>query len=104
MGVSQRHPASALVGEPALSHVESSVMPGFVPADNNTISELSSLHEEDGNFRQSYHQMRSKQLPVSGDLESNTDYWSGIMGGSGASRGPSGLEYNREDRESFRHR
>ncbi|XP_074178558.1 immunoglobulin-like domain-containing receptor 2 isoform X5 [Rhinolophus sinicus] len=71
---------------------------------NNTISELSSLHEEDGNFRQSYHQMRSKQLPVSGDLESNTDYWSGVMGGgSGASRGPSGLEYNRGDRESFRH-
>ncbi|XP_066227492.1 immunoglobulin-like domain-containing receptor 2 isoform X3 [Saccopteryx leptura] len=71
---------------------------------NNTISELSSLHEEDGNFRQSYHQMRSKQLPVSGDLESNANYWSGIMGGSsGASRGPAAVEYNREDRDSFRH-
>ncbi|KAM5202058.1 immunoglobulin-like domain-containing receptor 2 isoform 2-T2 [Hipposideros larvatus] len=71
---------------------------------NNTISELSSLHEEDGNFRQSYHQMRGKQLPVSGDLESNTDYWPGVMGGgSGAIRGPSATEYNREDRESFRH-
>ncbi|XP_014384022.1 PREDICTED: immunoglobulin-like domain-containing receptor 2 isoform X2 [Myotis brandtii] len=72
---------------------------------NNTISELSSLHEEDGNFRQSYHQMRSKQFPVSRDLESNADYWSGVMGGSsGTSRGPSAVEYNREDRDSFRHR
>ncbi|XP_016856746.1 immunoglobulin-like domain-containing receptor 2 isoform X8 [Homo sapiens] len=72
---------------------------------NNTISELSSLHEEDSNFRQSFHQMRSKQFPVSGDLESNPDYWSGVMGGSsGASRGPSAMEYNKEDRESFRHR
>ncbi|XP_070252364.1 immunoglobulin-like domain-containing receptor 2 isoform X1 [Myotis yumanensis] len=71
---------------------------------NNTISELSSLHEEDGNFRQSYHQMRSKQFPVSRDLESNADYWSGVMGGSsGTSRGPSAVEYNREDRDSFRH-
>ncbi|KAI6053223.1 ILDR2 [Marmota monax] len=71
---------------------------------NNTISELSSLHEEESSFRQSYHQMRSKQFPVSGDLESNPDYWSGVMGSSsGASRGPSALEYNKEDRESFRH-
>ncbi|XP_037681369.1 immunoglobulin-like domain-containing receptor 2 isoform X2 [Choloepus didactylus] len=71
---------------------------------NTTISELSSLHEEDSSFRHSYHQMRSKQLPVSGDLESNPDYWSGVMGGSnGASRGPSALEFNKEDRESFRH-
>ncbi|KAM5144531.1 immunoglobulin-like domain-containing receptor 2 isoform 4-T4 [Callospermophilus lateralis] len=71
---------------------------------NNTISELSSLHEDDSSFRQSYHQMRSKRFPVSGDLESNPDYWSGVMGSSsGASRGPSALEYNKEDRESFRH-
>ncbi|XP_057171327.1 immunoglobulin-like domain-containing receptor 2 isoform X6 [Ursus arctos] len=71
---------------------------------NNTISELSSLHEEDSNFRQAYHQMRSKQFPVSGDLESNPDYWSGVMGGSsGASRGPSAMEYNKEDRESYRY-
>ncbi|KAM8817390.1 immunoglobulin-like domain-containing receptor 2 isoform 2-T2 [Rhynchonycteris naso] len=70
---------------------------------NNTISELSSLHE-DGSFRQSYHQMRSKQFPASGDLDSNADYWSGVMGGgSGASRGPMAVEYNREDRDSFRH-
>lgn len=49
--------------------------------------------------------MRGKQFPVSGDLESNPDYWSGVMGGSsGASRGPSAMEYNKEDRESFRHR
>ncbi|XP_032718845.1 immunoglobulin-like domain-containing receptor 2 isoform X5 [Lontra canadensis] len=71
---------------------------------NNTISELSSLHEDDSNFRQAYHQMRSKQFPVSGDLESNPDYWSGVVGGSsGASRGPSAMEYNKEDRESFRY-
>ncbi|XP_058396139.1 immunoglobulin-like domain-containing receptor 2 isoform X3 [Diceros bicornis minor] len=71
---------------------------------NNTISELSSLHEDDSNFCQSYHQMRSKQFPVSGDLESNPDYWPGVMGGSsGASRGPSAMEYNKEDHESFRH-
>ncbi|KAM9108494.1 immunoglobulin-like domain-containing receptor 2 isoform 2-T2 [Megaptera novaeangliae] len=71
---------------------------------NNTISELSSLHEEDSSFRQSYHQMRSKQFPVSGDLESNPDYWSGVMrGSSGASRGPLAMEYNKEDLESFRH-
>ncbi|XP_032173109.1 immunoglobulin-like domain-containing receptor 2 isoform X3 [Mustela erminea] len=69
---------------------------------NNTISELSSLHEDDSSFRQAYHQMRSKQFPVSGDLESNPDYWSGVVGGStGASRGPSAMEYNKEDRESF---
>uniref|UniRef100_A0A8C9CAR6 Immunoglobulin like domain containing receptor 2 n=1 Tax=Phocoena sinus TaxID=42100 RepID=A0A8C9CAR6_PHOSS len=71
---------------------------------NNTISELSSLHEEDSSFRQSYHQMRSKQFPVSGDLESNPDYWSGVMrGSSGTGRGPSAMEYNKEDLESFRH-
>ncbi|XP_011372519.2 immunoglobulin-like domain-containing receptor 2 [Pteropus vampyrus] len=71
---------------------------------NTTVSELSSLHEEGGSFRQSHHQMRSHQFPVSGDLESNADYWSGVMGGSsGPSRGPSALEYNREDRESLRH-
>lgn len=71
---------------------------------NNTISELSSLHEEDGNFRQSYHQMHSKQFPGSRDLESSTDYWSGVVGGSsGASRGPSAAEYSREDRDGFRH-
>lgn len=78
-------------------------MPGFVPADNTTISELSSLHEEGGSFRQAHHQMRSRQFPVSGDLEGNADYWPGAMGGSsGPSRGPSALEYSREDRESLR--
>nr|KAF6413362.1 immunoglobulin like domain containing receptor 2 [Molossus molossus] len=71
---------------------------------NNTISELSSLHEDDGNFRQSYHQTRGKQFPGSRDLESSTDYWSGVVGGSsGASRGPSAVEYSREDRDGFRH-
>ncbi|KAI5127361.1 Immunoglobulin-Like Domain-Containing Receptor 2 [Manis pentadactyla] len=71
---------------------------------NNTISELSSLHEEDSGFRQSYHQMRSKQFPMPGELECDPEYWSGVMGGSsGASRGPSVMDYDKEDRESFRH-
>lgn len=104
-GSSWRLLASLLQSRRPVEHVESSVMPRSVPADNNTISELSSLHEEDGNFRQSYHQMRSKQLPGSRDLESSTDYWSGVVGGSsGASRGPSAVEYSREDRDGFRHR
>ncbi|XP_073077304.1 immunoglobulin-like domain-containing receptor 2 isoform X4 [Manis javanica] len=71
---------------------------------NNTISELSSLREEDSGFRQSYHQMRSKQFPMPGELECDPEYWSGVMGGSsGASRGPSVMDYDKEDRESFRH-
>ncbi|KAK2509145.1 hypothetical protein MC885_012540 [Smutsia gigantea] len=70
---------------------------------NNTISELSSLHEEDSGFRQSYHQMRSKQFPMPGELECDPDYWSGVMGGSsGTSRGPSVMDYDKEDWESFR--
>lgn len=40
-----------------------------------------------------------------GDLESNFDYWLGVMGGSsGVSRGFLVMEYNKEDRESFRYR
>ncbi|XP_054976728.1 immunoglobulin-like domain-containing receptor 2 isoform X1 [Sorex araneus] len=71
---------------------------------NNTISELSSLHEEDGSFRHTYHQMRSKPFPVSGDLESDPDYWTSVMGGgSGVSRGPTAMDYDKEERDSFRH-
>lgn len=40
-----------------------------------------------------------------GELECDPEYWSGVMGGSsGASRGPSVMDYDKEDRESFRHR
>ncbi|XP_072504852.1 immunoglobulin-like domain-containing receptor 2 isoform X5 [Notamacropus eugenii] len=71
---------------------------------NNTISELSSLHEENGNFCQSYRQMRRKPLPSLGNMESDTDYWTGVMGNSGGSgHGPSSSNYNKEDRDSFRH-
>ncbi|XP_060053940.1 immunoglobulin-like domain-containing receptor 2 isoform X4 [Erinaceus europaeus] len=69
---------------------------------NNTISELSSLHDEDNNFRHSYHQMRSKQF--SHDLESNPEYWQGVIGGSsGTNRGASAREYSKEEQDSFRH-
>uniref|UniRef100_A0A5F8GQ30 Immunoglobulin like domain containing receptor 2 n=1 Tax=Monodelphis domestica TaxID=13616 RepID=A0A5F8GQ30_MONDO len=71
---------------------------------NNTISELSSLHEDNGNFCQSYRQMRRKPLPSLGNIESDTDYWTGVMGNSGGSgHGPSSSNYNKEDRDSFRH-
>uniref|UniRef100_A0A7N4PL74 Immunoglobulin like domain containing receptor 2 n=1 Tax=Sarcophilus harrisii TaxID=9305 RepID=A0A7N4PL74_SARHA len=71
---------------------------------NNTISELSSLHEENGNFCQSYRQMRRKPLPSLGNMESDADYWTGVMGNSGGSgHGPSSSNYNKEDRDSFRH-
>ena len=99
-------PVLALNQVPVLSYRQKAVSClVFVLADNNTISELSSLHEEDSSFRQSYRQMRNKQFPVSGDLESNPDYWSGVTGGSsGASRGPAATECDKEGRESFRHR
>uniref|UniRef100_A0A4X2JXX2 Immunoglobulin like domain containing receptor 2 n=1 Tax=Vombatus ursinus TaxID=29139 RepID=A0A4X2JXX2_VOMUR len=71
---------------------------------NNTISELSSLHEENGNFCQSYRQMRRKPLPSLGNMENDTDYWTGVMGNSsGSGHGPSSSNYNKEDRDSFRH-
>ncbi|KAJ7320417.1 hypothetical protein JRQ81_019928 [Phrynocephalus forsythii] len=40
---------------------------------NNTISELSSLHDEDGSFRQPYRQVRRKALPPSGDMDGDAD-------------------------------
>lgn len=76
--------------------------PAPVPADNTTVSELSSLHQEDSGFRHSYHQTRSKPFPVAGDLDSDPEYWASVMGGgSGVSRA---MDYSKEDRGSFRHR
>ncbi|XP_074854182.1 immunoglobulin-like domain-containing receptor 2 isoform X3 [Carettochelys insculpta] len=69
---------------------------------NNTISELSSLHE-DMNFRQPYRQVRRKPLPPSGDLDGDAEYWTGVVStGGGASRTQTVSDY-REERDSFRH-
>ncbi|XP_039384959.1 immunoglobulin-like domain-containing receptor 2 isoform X8 [Mauremys reevesii] len=68
---------------------------------NNTISELSSLHE-DSNFRQPYRQVRRKPLPPAGDLDGDAEYWAGVISGGGASRTQAVSDY-REERDSFRH-
>uniref|UniRef100_A0A7M4EWS0 Immunoglobulin like domain containing receptor 2 n=1 Tax=Crocodylus porosus TaxID=8502 RepID=A0A7M4EWS0_CROPO len=70
--------------------------------DNNTISELSSLHEEDLNFCQPYRQVRRKPLPPAGDLDGDAEYWAGVIGGGGTSRSQAVSDY-REERDSFRH-
>ncbi|XP_059576584.1 immunoglobulin-like domain-containing receptor 2 isoform X3 [Alligator mississippiensis] len=69
---------------------------------NNTISELSSLHEEDLNFCQPYRQVRRKPLPPAGDLDGDAEYWAGVIGGGGTSRSQAVSDY-REERDSFRH-
>ncbi|XP_067156201.1 immunoglobulin-like domain-containing receptor 2 isoform X2 [Apteryx mantelli] len=69
---------------------------------NNTISELSSLHEEDMNFRQSYRQVRRKPLPPAGDLDGDAEYWAGVIGGGSTSRSQVVPDY-RDERDSYRH-
>nr|XP_056714430.1 immunoglobulin-like domain-containing receptor 2 isoform X2 [Euleptes europaea] len=69
---------------------------------NNTISELSSLHEQDANFRQSFRQVRRKPLPPPGGLlDDNAEYWAGVVSGGGTSRPQTCSDY-REERDSFR--
>ncbi|XP_062831010.1 immunoglobulin-like domain-containing receptor 2 isoform X1 [Anolis carolinensis] len=68
---------------------------------SNTISELSSLHDEDGSFRQPYRQVRRKQLPPSGDMDGDAEYWAGVVSGGGASRPQTCSDY-REERGSFK--
>ncbi|XP_053242393.1 immunoglobulin-like domain-containing receptor 2 isoform X2 [Podarcis raffonei] len=68
---------------------------------NNTISELSSLHEEDANFRQSYRQVRRKPLPPSGDMDGDAEYWAGVINGGGTSRPQTCSDY-RAERGSLR--
>ncbi|XP_067402397.1 immunoglobulin-like domain-containing receptor 2 isoform X8 [Emydura macquarii macquarii] len=68
---------------------------------NNTVSELSSLHE-DLNFRQPYRQVRRKPLPPAGDLDGDAEYWAGVISGGSASRTQAVSDY-REERDSFRH-
>lgn len=72
-------------------------------ADNNTVSELSSLHEDDLNFRQPYRQARRKPLPPAEDLDGDAEYWAGVMGGGSTSRSQAISDY-RDERDSFRHR
>uniref|UniRef100_A0A5F8H4A5 Immunoglobulin like domain containing receptor 2 n=1 Tax=Monodelphis domestica TaxID=13616 RepID=A0A5F8H4A5_MONDO len=96
--------SAMLMDKPHPPPLASSDSIGGSQSDNNTISELSSLHEDNGNFCQSYRQMRRKPLPSLGNIESDTDYWTGVMGNSGGSgHGPSSSNYNKEDRDSFRH-
>ncbi|XP_053166353.1 immunoglobulin-like domain-containing receptor 2 isoform X2 [Hemicordylus capensis] len=68
---------------------------------NNTISELSSLHEDNSSFRQPYRQVRRKPLPPSGDLDGDAEYWAGVVNGGGTSRPQTCSDY-REERGSFR--
>ncbi|KAM6446716.1 immunoglobulin-like domain-containing receptor 2 isoform 2-T2 [Liasis olivaceus] len=68
---------------------------------SNTISELSSLHDEGANFRQSYRQVCRKALPSSGDMDGDAEYWTGVVSGGGTSRPQTRSDY-REDRGSFR--
>ncbi|XP_048351037.1 immunoglobulin-like domain-containing receptor 2 isoform X2 [Sphaerodactylus townsendi] len=69
---------------------------------NNTISELSSLHEQDANFRQSFRQVRRKPLPPPGGLlDGDAEYWTGVVSGGGMSRPQTCSDY-REERGSFR--
>ncbi|XP_072850093.1 immunoglobulin-like domain-containing receptor 2 isoform X4 [Pogona vitticeps] len=68
---------------------------------NNTISELSSLHDENGSFRQPYRQVRRKPLPPSGDMDGDAEYWAGVVSGGGMSRPQTCSDY-REERGSFK--
>ncbi|XP_054831035.1 immunoglobulin-like domain-containing receptor 2 isoform X2 [Eublepharis macularius] len=69
---------------------------------NNTISELSSLHEQDANFRQSYRQVRRKPLPPPGGLpDGDAEYWAGVVSGGSMSRPQTSSDY-KEERGSFR--
>ncbi|XP_078512812.1 immunoglobulin-like domain-containing receptor 2 isoform X3 [Lissotriton helveticus] len=65
---------------------------------NNTISELSSLHEEDANFGRSYRQSRRKP-PTGRELDGNAEYYPGAS--SGSTRQPASSSY-REERNSQR--
>ncbi|XP_014109062.1 PREDICTED: immunoglobulin-like domain-containing receptor 2 isoform X5 [Pseudopodoces humilis] len=69
---------------------------------NNTVSELSSLHEEDLNFRQPYRQARRKPLPPAGDMDGDAEYWAGVVGGGSTSRSQAVSEY-RDERDSYWH-
>lgn len=65
------------------------------------MSELSSLHEEDLNFRQPYRQARRKPLPPAGDADGDPEYWAGMVGSTSRSQAVS--DY-RDERDSYWHR
>ncbi|KAF2975639.1 hypothetical protein EK904_010117 [Melospiza melodia maxima] len=67
---------------------------------NNTVSELSSLHEEDLNFRQPYRQARRKPLPPAGDADGDAEYWAGMVGSTSRSQAVS--DY-RDERDGYWH-
>uniref|UniRef100_A0A8V5GXC5 Uncharacterized protein n=1 Tax=Melopsittacus undulatus TaxID=13146 RepID=A0A8V5GXC5_MELUD len=64
--------------------------------------QVSSLHEEDLNFRQPYRQSRRKPLPPAGDLDGDAEYWAGVMGGGSTSRSQAVSDY-RDERDTFWH-
>ncbi|KAM4795592.1 immunoglobulin-like domain-containing receptor 2 [Rhinophrynus dorsalis] len=66
---------------------------------SHTISELSSLHEDNAHFNRSYRQVRRKPLQSSCDVDGDAEYWSGVVG---ATARPSACSKFREERESFR--
>ncbi|KAJ7402809.1 Immunoglobulin-like domain-containing receptor 2 [Pitangus sulphuratus] len=70
---------------------------------NNTMSELSSLHEEDLNFRQPYRQSRRKPLPPTGDMDGDTEYWAGVIGGGSTQSRSQAVSDYRDERDSFWH-
>ncbi|XP_018104456.1 immunoglobulin-like domain-containing receptor 2 isoform X2 [Xenopus laevis] len=65
---------------------------------SHTISELSSLHEDNAHFNRSYQQVRRQPLPSSCNADGDAEYWSGVVG----SARPATYSKFREERESFR--
>ncbi|KAM9321440.1 immunoglobulin-like domain-containing receptor 2 [Gastrophryne carolinensis] len=63
---------------------------------SHTISELSSLHDDNSHYSRSYRQVRRKPLPSSCNIDGDAEYWSGVVGGTTRS------SKFRDDRESFR--
>ncbi|XP_063812797.1 immunoglobulin-like domain-containing receptor 2 isoform X3 [Pseudophryne corroboree] len=66
---------------------------------SHTISELSSLHEDNVHFNRSYRQVRRKPLPSSCNIDGDAEYWSGVVG---ATARPSACSKFRDERENFR--
>ncbi|XP_053561843.1 immunoglobulin-like domain-containing receptor 2 isoform X2 [Bombina bombina] len=66
---------------------------------SHTISELSSLHEDNTHLTRSYRQGRRKPLQSSCNIDGDAEYWSGVVGGTAR---PSTCSKFREERESFR--
>ncbi|KAM4700006.1 immunoglobulin-like domain-containing receptor 2 isoform 2-T2 [Discoglossus pictus] len=66
---------------------------------SHTISELSSLHEDNSHFNRSYRQGRRKPLTTTCNVDGDAEYWSGVVG---ATSRPSACSKFREERDSFR--